>query len=154
MGQQKQADTNQNQPDELKKPHSKNVENFTQNEDMDWVVFFSRLVFDKPLALLYLIRFPNLGSFFRKGSNPWKKKFPPFGNFLFGGPVAQLVEHLTFNQRVLGSSPSRLTILKIGMVEQRNIWSAVIKAKAISPLFAFKRKRRYRIPSIAAVQKN
>ena len=28
--------------------------------------------------------------------------------------VAQLVEHLTFNQRALGSSPSTLTILKIG----------------------------------------
>ena len=27
------------------------------------------------------------------------------------GPIAQLVEHLTFNQRVLGSSPSRITIL-------------------------------------------
>jgi hypothetical protein len=27
--------------------------------------------------------------------------------------VAQLVEHLTFNQVVLGSSPSALTILKI-----------------------------------------
>ena len=27
-----------------------------------------------------------------------------------GEPVAQLVEHLTFNQVALGSSPSRLTI--------------------------------------------
>ncbi len=27
----------------------------------------------------------------------------------FRGPVAQAVEHLTFNQRVLGSSPSRPT---------------------------------------------
>jgi hypothetical protein len=27
------------------------------------------------------------------------------------GPVAQSVEHLTFNQRVAGSSPARLTIL-------------------------------------------
>lgn len=26
-----------------------------------------------------------------------------------GGPVAQLVEHVTFNHRVLGSSPSRIT---------------------------------------------
>ena len=29
------------------------------------------------------------------------------------GPVAQLVEHLTFNQRVAGSSPARLTSLTI-----------------------------------------
>lgn len=28
---------------------------------------------------------------------------------VFYGPVAQLVEHVTFNHRVLGSSPSRLT---------------------------------------------
>ena len=30
---------------------------------------------------------------------------------IYGEPIAQSVEHLTFNQRVLGSSPSRLTIL-------------------------------------------
>jgi hypothetical protein len=28
----------------------------------------------------------------------------------FQGPVAQLVEHVTFNHRVAGSSPARLTI--------------------------------------------
>jgi hypothetical protein len=27
------------------------------------------------------------------------------------GPVAQLVEHVTFNHRVAGSSPARLTIV-------------------------------------------
>ena len=29
----------------------------------------------------------------------------------FGGPLAQLVEQLTLNQRVTGSNPVRLTIL-------------------------------------------
>ena len=28
--------------------------------------------------------------------------------FRIGGPLAQLVEHLTFNERVAGSSPARL----------------------------------------------
>ncbi len=32
-------------------------------------------------------------------------------------PLAQLVEHLTFNQRVEGSSPSWLTILYAGVAE-------------------------------------
>jgi hypothetical protein len=31
---------------------------------------------------------------------------------VFYGPVAQLVEHVTFNHRVPGSSPGRLTPLK------------------------------------------
>ena len=33
-------------------------------------------------------------------------------------PLAQLVEHLTFNQRVEGSSPSWLTILNIAGVAE------------------------------------
>ncbi len=36
---------------------------------------FSRLVFDKAPTLLYLMRFPNLESFSRKSSNPWKNLF-------------------------------------------------------------------------------
>ena len=39
------------------------------------------------------------------GSNP--------GTPAISEPLAQLVEHLTFNQRVEGSSPSWLTILKL-----------------------------------------
>ena len=80
---------------------------------------FPRLVFDKVAALLYLIRFPRVGNLRRQGyagqekvSKGWKFMTPK-ALFLFGGPVAQLVEHLTFNQRVLGSSPSRLTISRL-----------------------------------------
>src|SRR5260370_42010757 len=32
------------------------------------------------------------------------------------GPVAQLVEHLTFNQRVAGSSPARLTRIRFKLI--------------------------------------
>ena len=34
-------------------------------------------------------------------------------SFAYYGPLAQLVEHLTFNQVVEGSIPSRLTFLTI-----------------------------------------
>ncbi len=43
-------------------------------------------------------------------------------------PVAQLVEHLTFNQVVLGSSPSRLTIDFNGLCLRRRVLAAAGKA--------------------------
>ena len=33
-----------------------------------------------------------------------------------GEPLAQSVEHLTFNQRVVGSTPTRLTRLRVPIV--------------------------------------
>ena len=38
-------------------------------------------------------------------------EFVNFSCFFQNGPLAQLVEHLTFNQVVEGSIPSRLTFL-------------------------------------------
>jgi hypothetical protein len=37
----------------------------------------------------------------------------PYLLHFMNGPLAQLVEHLTFNQVVLGSSPRRLTFYKL-----------------------------------------
>jgi hypothetical protein len=52
----------------------------------------------------------NIWSFFRKKlrASYVCSKTPHLLHFM-GGPLAQLVEHLTFNQVVLGSSPRRLT---------------------------------------------
>jgi hypothetical protein len=57
-----------------------------------------------------------------------------------GEPVAQMVEHLTFNQVVLGSSPSGLTN-KIKALDQNQEWIASQKARLGSiweaPLWSF-----------------
>src|SRR5688572_30858505 len=51
---------------------------------------------------------------FPLGNSPWPRRIRGFRHFevvLFfgvGGPLAQLVEHHTFNVRVAGSSPARL----------------------------------------------
>ena len=39
--------------------------------------------------------------------------------FAYYGPLAQLVEHLTFNQVVEGSIPSRLTFLIVVMLTKK-----------------------------------
>ena len=39
--------------------------------------------------------------------------------FAYYGPLAQLVEHLTFNQVVEGSIPSRLTFLLVMMFTEK-----------------------------------
>ena len=57
------------------------------------------------------------------------------------GPLAQLVEQLTLNQRVEGSTPSRLTIKKL-----REQWAAgsVIIRTASRPLLSLFMQREWR----------
>src|SRR3989442_10503048 len=50
---------------------------------------------------------PELGA---TGSNPVRRANPSFSPILPGGPLAQLVEQLTLNQRAAGSIPARPTI--------------------------------------------
>ena len=52
--------------------------------------------------------------------------------FAYYGPLAQLVEHLTFNQVVEGSIPSRLTFLNLSCVPKKSPSSSLAQDTALS----------------------
>ena len=52
--------------------------------------------------------------------------------FAYYGPLAQLVEHLTFNQVVEGSIPSRLTFFIFAMCTEKSPSSSLAQDTALS----------------------
>ncbi len=61
-----------------------------------------------------------MGPWFQNQDNKLLTCYNGFANFPYffqNGPLAQLVEHLTFNQVVEGSIPSRLTFLFLKSTE-------------------------------------
>src|ERR1019366_5625011 len=77
----------------------------------------------------------------RAGLLNWERPVTIHPSF---GPVAQLVEHVTFNHRVAGSSPARLTIIINGLQRASPVTIGLLWGFLWGPLPTRRRQRFHR----------